>query len=420
MQQVITDKITLKEYSNEKRPVNFRPLVFFTLFFILGISISRNSVYFADITLPFLLFALSSFAFAFTVISKHKKLAWCLFGLAFGFARFIINFSLGDVLDFYLTSISNFFLPLKEALVSQTFSLFPEKAAGTISAILWGHKDSLSPLDISAFRGAGLSHILALSGLHVSLFVTLFDKLFPRYMRKEKLVFCVIFLIIYCSIAAFPPSLIRASIMITIYLVSSAYFVHYDGLTSIALAAFIILFISPSEIENLSFQMSFSAILGISLVYKPIHIRLKKLIPRYFASSIAVTISATLGVLPVSLNNFGTFATYSLIGNLIVLPFVTILVFSSFPCVLLSFLLPKVASALSMVISFIYDIIFKISDFIASLPFASLEMSIPLPVSVCLFAAMFVVSQYYLRPQIFKLIVLTFISILALLSVLVI
>lgn len=406
---------SLTEYKTLQRPINFRPLVAFTVFFIFGIIVSSKlTPVFCIIYVLFL-----SFLCIIAHANDYKKLLICLLGFIFGLVRLLVSRATNNALNSLLVYFAELFMPIRDALCEQTFLIFGD-ASDVINAILWGDTSNITQIQRSVFSAAGISHILAISGLHVSFFISVFNKIIPKHLRKFKFIFCSLFLFVYCCITAFSPSLMRASIMTALYLFSSAFFVHYDSPSSVSLSALIILFVKPHEIFSLSFQLSFAAIIGILLVYKPIKDFFQRYFPDYFASAISVTSSATLGTLPFSVYTFKTFSTYTLIGNIFLIPFAIFLVITSFFAVILSFVFPPVADLLVHLSTFAYDCMYTFSLFLYSLPYSVLKMDMPFVMSLCIYAAMFVSSKYYLRSSVIKLPILAAISLLALFSVLVI
>ena len=140
------------------------------------------------------------------------------------------------------------------------------------SAILLGNRDLLSDMTSRDFSRAGVSHILAISGLHMSILMGTFMMLLKKLRVKTKIIAVVmIFLSLsYLALTGFSVSATRSVIMLSIVYLSMLASVPSDPLTSLSVAGVIIVLISPGSILDAGFWMSFSATFGI-LSYMPAH-----------------------------------------------------------------------------------------------------------------------------------------------------
>ena len=323
------------------------------------------------------------------------------------------------MLDSLLSRFADLFTPLRDALTENTTLLFPDDS-GILCSMLWGDKSGIVHYQREIFNGAGIAHILALSGLHVSFFISLFTKIIPKHMHRLRFFFCAGFLLFYCSIAAFPASLMRASLMSLLVIGAQLLHERYDAPNSISLAALIILLISPLELFDLGFQMSFAAVIGIVLIYPTLSRTFHRFFPHYLAENISVSVSATAGVMPISINAFSNFAVYSIFGNIFLLPFVSVLVICAFAAVIISFAYFPLASLIAFLAQFVYDAIFTFSSFLCSLPFSVIDIIMPIPVGICMYCIIFVMSDFYFRKPLTKTVIITLLCILALILSLVI
>lgn len=219
---------------------------------------------------------------------------------------------------------------LRNRMTSPMEGHLTEENKGIAYSLLFGDLSNLSGEDASAIRASGLSHIFAVSGLHISFVVGLIALLMKK-LRTNKwlsLLFTSCVLFIYCGITGFPPSAIRASIMAFLYLISVAIYRKLDGLSALALAASAILVFSPRTLFSLSFIMSVSAVLGILLFYKCIYKyfirKSSNKFRKYTSGALALSLSANIFLLPISMNVFGTISVYFMFANLIMLPLVMV------------------------------------------------------------------------------------------------
>lgn len=158
---------------------------------------------------------------------------------------------------------------MRAGLSSACASLFGEHAP-LLNAMLWGVKGGISDSVYDAFRSCGIAHILALSGLHVSFVVGALNRLTRRALPRVKFYTSIVVLFAYCAIAAFPSSLIRASVMSLCSLYAAAAGRRYDMLSGIAFSAIVILLADPAALYSISFELSFGAVIMISLLMRPV------------------------------------------------------------------------------------------------------------------------------------------------------
>ena len=204
---------------------------------------------------------------------------------------------------------------------------------------------SIIPKNINQyFIDAGISHILSISGLHISmvlyiLFIAL--SFLPINFYKRILISTIITIIIYPAITLFSVSIIRASIMAFCLLISFIFDKNRNSVNSLFLAALIILIIEPNSIREISFQFSFLATLGIILYY-PIfdfHVlnKITKNINNHFLKNLIkkliaflfINLIALISILPLSVHHFSILNLTSIISNIFAVPLAFIILASS-------------------------------------------------------------------------------------------
>ena len=217
-----------------------------------------------------------------------------------------------------------------------------------LRALLTGQRDGLSREMVAAFRAAGASHILALSGLHLGIIYLLVSKLLAllgngRIAAVTRSILIVAVSAFYAFMTGASPSIIRALLFITINEIMR----HCPGRRKDPLAVWccalmIQLAISPWVIRSVGFQLSYLAMLGIFLVYP----WLEGFYPRpakgwspmrWIWASMAFSLSCQLFTAPLVWLRFRTFPNYFLLTNLLALPLTSLLMFAAVPLLLLGF-----------------------------------------------------------------------------------
>ena len=273
------------------------------------------------------------------------------------------------------------------ARVLKLFNSFnlDDEAYSFISALTLGYKADLSDDLKEAFRASGTSHVLAVSGMHVGIIYIIIISLFSFLGKRGKaLIFKHVLVLLclwgYVFIIGMPVSVVRAAIMLS--LVSVGNIVNRKGLTynTLAVTAFFILIINPFYLFDVGFQLSFAAVISI-LFFQPKLSKLytpKNKVVDYIWSLFTISLAAQLGVFPLGLYYFGTFPTYFFITNLLVLPFITVIIYS---VVLLTFL-----SLLSFLnfgfLQILYNVINAFTQFLIKAVLQTVYFFESLPLSV--------------------------------------
>ena len=224
-------------------------------------------------------------------------------------------------------SLKQYALKCRELLVERyrNWKLGEEELA-VVAALTVGDKQVLSDSLKERYSAAGVSHVLALSGLHVGILsAILYFMLVPLkwFKRGEKLRTLLVVLVLwgFAFITGLSPSVVRAVTMCTLYFVASCMMEgRFPGMYTLVLAAFLMLIYQPLYLFDLSCQLSFLAVASI-LCFFPVVSNLWQVRNSFFSwvwKGMAVSVSAQLGTLPLILYYFGTFPTYFLVANLVV------------------------------------------------------------------------------------------------------
>ncbi len=230
---------------------------------------------------------------------------------------------------------------------------FGEQAAPLAKALLIGYKNELDREEKLAFSRVGLSHIMAVSGLHVGFLLAPFWMIVPwfwtfRYGRQAGLILLLLLLFFYAGLTGFSASVSRASITGGFIMYGRLFNKVRDSKNLTALAALLILLMNPGELFGIGFQLSFSAVYIILLTAPilnrslPVRIRF-----RWYGQPLTivlVSVIVQIGLFPLLSYYFGEFSLIGPLANALFVPLLTIVV----PFAL--FLLP--VSALSQAAAF--------------------------------------------------------------------
>ena len=198
-------------------------------------------------------------------------------------------------------------------------------------ALTTGKRDYFDPETYAQFLGAGIVHILAVSGLHVGILYFLLIQLtrplaFTLTGRWIRLVIILPFFLFFSFVTGLSPSVLRSVVMFSILLLGITFDRKSPALNSVFLSAFLLLCFDPGLLWQVAFQLSYFAVLGI-ILFQPLFQsmwRPKYSLIRWPWNLVMVSISAQLATLPLSLLYFKQFPTYFLLSNLFAIPFATV------------------------------------------------------------------------------------------------
>jgi competence protein ComEC len=264
---------------------------------------------------------------------------------------------------------------LQSALEARIALLWPEHE-GLLRALLLGQSGEMDDELRKAYQRSGAAHLLAVSGLHVGFVAMLIGLLlwFLPNHSKLKLLCSLGLLLVYALLTGARPSVVRACAMAGAGLALQSLGRRPDGLSTLGLAAGLMLFAWPRQLLSVSFQLSFSAVMGILLLQPRVEGWLRRLrcLPRFAQSAISVSLAAQLGCLPSLLQCYGSLPLLSLLSNLLLVPLSGALVCLGLVTLILSFILPVSLPAALVSLGSLW--MNALSEGIAGLPYAMLYL----------------------------------------------
>ena len=249
--------------------------------------------------------------------------------------------------------------------------ILEKEEASVLKGILLGKTDDIEDKTYEQFRVSSISHILAVSGMHIS----------------------YIILIFYMFLTGFSASIVRATIMGIIVIVSGLVHRKNDIWTSIALSLICILIYNPFLIIDIGLQLSYIGTIGIILLNKTIfkiirNIKLTKRNKKYkinrkkilfikkMQEILSVTISAQISILPIMLYHFNLFGTYFFISNLFVSIIIGPIIILGFLTIILSFIFYPISAMSANILKLMIKILVQISN-IGNLAFSKIYFPTP-------------------------------------------
>ncbi len=219
-----------------------------------------------------------------------------------------------------------------------------DESFAVAQALLFGENDALDSDLIQAYSTSGVLHVLSVSGMHVGIIFGFIQLLFSFFSNKShiKWIKCgiIIFLIwFYALLTGLCPSVMRSAIMISFIVFGQLLSRKPTILNSISASAFLLLAFNPHLIFNIGFQLSYLAVTGIILIQPliPIFSNHKSVFLQKLGALISVSLAAQLATLPIGLYYFHQFPTYFLLGNLIIIPISSVILYAGILASIFSF-----------------------------------------------------------------------------------
>lgn len=242
------------------------------------------------------------------------------------------NYSLTDL---RVKSVLEPLMNIRADMLSTLKSNISSDAGALSAALLTGDKSGLSDNVNSMFKAAGASHLMAVSGLHLSVSVGCIVGIMKKLKCKDKVIFAVSFVLVfcYCAVAGFSKSVVRAGIMMVVMLLGNAVGRRSDMLNSLGLALFI-LCLNPFAVSDISMSLSTLSVLAICTLYPEfrkytyklennkdkVYVKYIKKFFIYVLNAFFLSFSIMLYTLPVMYIYFGYVSIAGLVSNIVLSP----------------------------------------------------------------------------------------------------
>lgn len=261
--------------------------------------------------------------------------------------------------------------------------------ASIVNGLILGDKSKIEEKLNERFSNAGISHILAVSGLHVTYIILGISISLRKIIGKRKANFFTIFIVIfYMFITNFSPSITRAGIMSILYIISNIINRKNDILTSISFSLLVILIYNPFLIMDLGLQLSYGGTIGIILFYKTIldilnnfkikNKKYKYIIPLKYKKIldkikeiISISISVQIFIFPIIIFHLNKFSIYFIISNLLLAIIIGPLIILCFLYIIILLINIQIAKFLSFIIEYLIQILLFFSK-IGNLPLSKI------------------------------------------------
>jgi competence protein ComEC len=257
-----------------------------------------------------------------------------------------------------------------------------------LEALLLGDDGRMDADTVSSLQKTGLYHLFAISGAHIAIVSFLFFSLFKliRIPKRPSYAILIVCLVLYALLVEGSPSVLRAVIMATAFLLGKLFWKDVHLVNTIAISAFALLIANPFSLFDPGFQLTFAATLSIILFY-PRLIRVFPKLPLGISELTVMSITATLGVLPILVRDFNRVTFSALVLNYAAVPLVGLVMGAGYAFFPLAFAAPFLARPMALGLSALIRVFSWLSHCLDGIPFISYR--IPTPPG-------FVVAGYFL------------------------
>jgi ComEC/Rec2-related protein len=273
--------------------------------------------------------------------------------------------------------------------------LMTYRAYGLLEELLL-HRRLFSTVDRHLFSETGTSHLLAISGLHLSLVFAMMtillgsafsDKSFGRTLVP------LLATLVYLAFIDFPLSADRAFVMLCIVALTRLLGGHTSKLASLSWAALALTLVDPASVFDIGLQLSFASIAGLFFIGEPLshHIHVGKGPVRTLLASLCATVGASLPAAALAIPTFHVLAPVALLANIVAIPAVSLLLPILLAWSALLLVVPLLAALLTPVINLAAVILFGCLEFFARLPGSHVNVAVPASMTLLSLGILFAV-----------------------------
>ncbi len=279
---------------------------------------------------------------------------------------------------------------LRGSLSRSLASTLPEPQASLAQALVLEIRDRVPDDVTGSFRDTGTSHLLAISGLHVAVVLGIVLTASAGLLGRRRNLYLLVPLgtiWLYAVLSGFSPSVERAAIMASLYLAAVALGRQRSAFPAIGFAASLMVALDPEILYDISFQLSFTAMAGILLMWRPLESLLVSLLERvvkprgwretmvhWTIASLAVSTAAVLATLPLLAFNFQRIAFLGIPATLLAMPAIPFLLMASLATAVLGLVAPLLGQPVGWIAWLPLSYLLGLVDILARLPKTVLHM----------------------------------------------
>ena len=321
--------------------------------------------------------------------------------------------------------ISNIINYVQNNIKENMSNILDEEQGALCIGILIGDRENISDITEDNFKKSNLTHMLAVSGSHITYIIVALTTLLSKTNRKFSLIITIIFLLFFTVLTGFTASVLRASIMGILTLLASILHRKSDTINNLGISSIIILLYNPYLLVDAGFLLSYAGTIGIIFFSKKISngisIIVNKINPNllnieqnnnskilfvksiiekiilYVISSLSVTISANIVIIPIMAYMFSTISFTFWISNILAGSIMEVVTIFGFITYLISIVFPMLAEFLAIALNLFLTILLKIAEISSIIPGASIYIKTP-SLIMCVMYYLIIFILFNLKP----------------------
>lgn len=257
---------------------------------------------------------------------------------------------------------------------NQSKKLLKNKEACLLIGLLIGDTDEIDEETKEDFRNSNLTHMLAVSGLHVSYVLLGVNYIITKVKIHKKLSKIIVMLLIlfFILVTGATPSVLRAGTMTIYLIIGGIFYRRISVFSSLNLSLLVIIIMNPYCLFDVGLQLSYAGTIGIVYLYPIIK---EKIYNK--ANSILITISANIVIIPIMLYNFNTISLTFFISNLLAGPIIGIIIILGFSIIIISLIFFPIANIFSKILNLLIILFLNTAKACANLPFSKIFIITP-------------------------------------------
>lgn len=297
-------------------------------------------------------------------------------------------------------AFSNMLHSVQNSIKNNMSTILDKEEAALCIGILIGDRENISDTTEDNFKKSNLTHMLAVSGSHITYIITALAIVLSKAGAKFSKIITIIILIIFMALTGFTSSVIRACIMGILVLLSSLFYRKTDTINNLGISSLILLVCNPYAIFDIGFLLSYGGTIGIVLLgdiitdvmYKALmkitrgklnfvesnkENRFINKTIKYIITSFSITISANLIIIPIMAYSFSTVSITFWISNILAAPIMEIVTIFGFLVYFISVVFMPLAQFMGLLLNILVNLLLKIAQYSSLIPGSSIYIKTP-------------------------------------------
>ncbi len=285
---------------------------------------------------------------------------------------------------------------IRSGILTTLERCLPEQEAAVLSGMLIGYTAQMPEEMEEDFRRAGLSHVMAVSGANIAFILMPLLGLLQRLGLNRRWASAISFpvMIFYVFATGMEASVIRAAIMAGVTLIGMILWRRTDIFCSMAVSVLLILLTNSFMLFDPGFILSYAATLSLTVFHKPIFNKLPKKMHKNIRNTLAATLAAQIGVLPIIAYSFNTLSVISVFSNLLIVPLTGLITLLGAILAIIGSLWLSLAMLLGGGLAWVVKAMILLTGSLARIPWAELHLATPSLILVGLYYFVLVYFRY--------------------------